>query len=151
MDTGTAQSKNDAISPPPPPKPVSVSGTAGGVEREGPPIVSKEQSSSAGVETAPPPERESTESTAMPQQGVVVELPPDVKTLGGGTPAPVPVPAAPAVPPVQLPVSDDTVARGLHADVANPLLWLAFWCVRKLKKAHVLLKVVQGKVVRVKE
>ncbi len=150
MDTGTAQSKNDPVSSPVPVAPVSPSGGAGGVEREGPPVVSKEQPSSA-VETAPPSERESTEAKTLQHQGVVVELPPDVQTLGGGTPAPISVPAAPAVPPVQLPVSDDAVVRGLHADVANPLLWLAFWCVRKLKKAHVLLKVVQGKVVRVKE
>ena len=149
MDSGTAQPTNDDRSSASAPKPVSVPSSTGGVEREGPPIAAKEQPSSAAVETASPPERESTESKTMQHQGVVVELPPDIQTLGGGTPAAaVPVSSLPAV---QLPVSDETVMRGLHANITNSLLWLASWCVRKLKKAHILLKVVQGKVIRVQE
>lgn len=126
------------------------SGGIGGIEREGRSAAAKEKSLSTHGETAPPPEQEPTESKTMQQQGVVAQVPPTIQTLAD-TPAPAAVVPLPAIPTVQLPVSDDTVARGLHAQAANSLLWLALWCVKKLKKAHILLKVIHGKVVRVKE
>lgn len=151
MDDGTAQPKNDAVSSPPPAQPMSVpSGGIGSIEREGGSAAAKEQSLSTHGETAPPPEQEPTESKTMQQQGVVAQLPPNIKTLAG-TPAPAAATAPLFTPTVRLPVSDDTVARGLHAQAANSLLWLALWCIKKLKKAHILLKVVHGEVVRVKE
>ena len=52
---------------------------------------------------------------------------------------------------VQLPLTDDQILTGLHAQIMTSLKWLAEWCIRQLKKAHVHLKNMGGKVVREKE
>lgn len=159
MDTSTAQQNQTTASPPVPAQPVSgsspasvgtgQSGSAGGIERErsAPP---KEQSTSATREIAPVSERQPVATHHIPPQQVIAQLP------AVGIPVsvvPAPAAAAPpaAIPAVQLPLSDDAVIRGLHAQVASSILWLASWCIRKLKKAHILLKIVHGKVVRVNE
>ncbi|MCJ7740091.1 hypothetical protein MUP32_02110 [Candidatus Microgenomates bacterium] len=80
-----------------------------------------------------------------------IELPPDLKKLGvGPSGSTTPVTQTAALPPVVLPISDQTVVQGLHTQITNALRWLAVWCVKKLKKAHVALKVIHGKIVRVK-
>ncbi len=78
-----------------------------------------------------------------------IELPPDVKKLGvtqSGASIPFSVP----VPNVVLPISDQQVVAGLHSQISSALRWMAVWCVKKLKKAHVMLKVIHGKIIRVK-
>lgn len=83
---------------------------------------------------------------------VIVELPPDVKRLGvtqTGPTAPL-VASTPSLQ-VSLPISDNQVVVGLHAQVTSALRWLALWCVKKLAKAHLALKVIHGKIVRVPE
>lgn len=57
-------------------------------------------------------------------------------------------PVIPATPTVTLPISDDKVLTGLHANISSALRWLAEWCVRVLKKGHIHLKRVGGKVIR---
>src|SRR4030042_7212922 len=94
-----------------------------------------------------PPE---VERAGLQVQRDVVELPPDVKKLGV-------TPSGPSAPPsyvtsfskIVLPISDQQVTTGLHASVVESLAWLAAWCMKQLKKAHVALKVVHGKIVRV--
>lgn len=84
------------------------------------------------------------------QGDVIVELPPDVKKLGviqTGSTTPL-VTSTPTVQ-VSLPISDNQVVVGLHAQVTSALRWLALWCVKKLAKAHLALKVIHGKIVRV--
>lgn len=79
-----------------------------------------------------------------------IELPPDVKRLGvthAGQTTPSSVTALPAV---VLPISDPQVVAGLHQHVSNALRWLAEWCIMRLKKAHVALKIIHGKIIRVK-
>lgn len=79
-----------------------------------------------------------------------IELPPDLAKLGvapSGTGAVITA-AVPAQ--VVLPLSDDQVVVGLHQKVTSALRWLAAWCVKKLKKAHIVLKTVHGRIVRVK-
>jgi hypothetical protein len=93
---------------------------------------------------------EEVEKAGVTKIGETIELPPDVKKLGvthAGAQTPV---VTTALPPVTLPISDQQVATGLHAQVASALLWLAVWCIKKLKKAHLTLKVIHGKIVRVK-
>jgi len=77
------------------------------------------------------------------------ELPPDVTKLGVTHTGPT-APVTTSLPPVTLPISDQQVVTGLHAQVASALLWLAVWCLKKLKKAHLTLKVIHGKITRVK-
>ena len=82
---------------------------------------------------------------------VIVELPPDVKKLGvTQTGATTPLSAVTSVAQVSIPITDSQVVVGLHAKVTSSLAWLAQWCIKKLKKAHVVLKIIHGKIVRVK-
>ncbi len=79
-----------------------------------------------------------------------VTLPPSVqklgvKVLGEGTPASASKTATP------LPLTDDQIATGLHQSIKSSWRWLAEWCVRQLKQAHVLLKSFHGKIVRLDE
>ena len=82
-----------------------------------------------------------------------IELPPDVKKLGvthTGPSVPITPVTTTVLPSVALPISDNQVVAGLHAQVVSALRWLAEWCMRRLKKAHIALKEAHGKVMRVK-
>lgn len=49
---------------------------------------------------------------------------------------------------VNLPLTDDQIAAGLHAHVWESVRWLAVWCVRQLRKAHIIVKEAHGKLTR---
>lgn len=93
------------------------------------------------IELAPELERAGVQKLSE-----TIELPPDVRKMGvsaGG-------PAQPIthVKTVKLPLRDDQIEKGLHAQIISSLRWLAEWCVRQLKKAHIHLKKIQGKIIR---
>lgn len=76
-----------------------------------------------------------------------VKLPPAVEKMGvrpSGAAAPAPPPA------VTLPLTDDQVVKGLAFPIVSSLRWLAEFCLRQLKKAHIGLKKIHGKMVRVR-
>lgn len=50
---------------------------------------------------------------------------------------------------VKLPITDDQVLAGMHANIFDAIRWLSEWCKRQLKLGHLALKKVGGKVVRV--
>ena len=78
-----------------------------------------------------------------------IELPPDVKKIGVvKTGAQTPVIAS--TPSVSLPLTDDKILKEVDAPLTSAVKWLAVWCLRKLKKAHLVLKHIHGKIVRVK-
>lgn len=80
-----------------------------------------------------------------------IELPPDVKKLGVTPSAPVhSASQTGALPAVTLPISDQKILAGLHASITSAIRWLATWCIKRLKRAHVLLRAVGGKAVRTK-
>ncbi len=80
-----------------------------------------------------------------------IELPPDVKKLGVvSSGASTPITTTQVLPKVVLPISDQQIIVGLHAKITSALKWLSTWCIRKLKKAHIALKVIHGKIVRIK-
>lgn len=56
----------------------------------------------------------------------------------------IPMPAAT----VSLPLSDDDIAKGLHASITSSIRWLAEWCMRRLKQAHIGFKNIHGKIMR---
>lgn len=60
-----------------------------------------------------------------------------------------PVAQASTSAPVSLPLSDDQIAQGLKQGVASSWRWVAEWCVRRLKQAHMAIKSIHGKLVRV--
>ena len=80
-----------------------------------------------------------------------IKLPADLKKMGVRTPAAAIPVSKVATTSLSLPLSDDQIALGLHAQVLSSLRWLAEWCLRQLKKAHLGLKKVHGRFVRVKD
>lgn len=75
-----------------------------------------------------------------------VQVPPDLSNMGvaaTGTPTYV------TLNPKKLPLSDESIIKGLHEPIKSSLRWLALACVYVLQKTHVMLKEVHGKVMRV--
>lgn len=125
----------------------SVTATSTGLKEHEPPLVPVETVAEISAEIEVP---EEVEKAGVKRIGETIELPPDVKKLGV-THAGVSVPVVSvALPVVTLPISDQQVVTGLHAQVLSALRWLAEWCIKKLKRAHIALKVMHGKVMRVK-
>lgn len=118
---------------------------AAGVHKEVEPVSSSEpatlEETVAEVELEP-----DMEAAGVQKISETIELPPDMKKMGVQAVGPTqPIPTAATV---QLPLSDDQIVVGLHAQIISSLRWLAEWCIRKLKKAHVHLKKMGGGVVR---
>ena len=125
----------------------SAASSAIGKEREGPPLSTSEVISEITQEV---PLSKEVERAGVEVVKDTIELPPDVKKLGvTPTGASTPV-AATTLPQVVLPISDQTVVIGLHAQILSSFRWLAVWCLKRLKKAHIVLKNIHGKIVRVK-
>jgi hypothetical protein len=92
------------------------------------------------------------EKAGVQQVTETIELPPDLKNLGITNQASLSVANQVAdLPDVKLPIPDKQVLFGLHQDVSSALRWLAEWCIHKLHKAHVMIKVVHGKIRRVRD
>lgn len=75
-----------------------------------------------------------------------IKLPPDLKKLGVSAPT---TTGFPSYQNVKTPLSDDKVVTGLHAPITSSLRWLATLALYILQQAHLTLKVIHGKVVRV--
>lgn len=118
--------------------------------------MAKEQSggSISGTETVLPVSVEIQPHKEVVDAGLSVHpetvlIPPDLKTMGvvpSGSSVPV---STAATVQIVLPLPDQKIEEGLHMQVYSALRWLSEWCIRKLKKAHMTLKVVHGKVLRV--
>lgn len=91
------------------------------------------------------------EAAGVQKISETIELPPDVKKLGVvSSGASLPVSQTTSIPSVSLPISDQKVLAGLHTSLANAFYWLAVWCKKRLKRAHIALKVIGGRIIRVK-
>ncbi len=115
------------------------------------------KSSSFGKETGPvgemPVIKEVVEHTPdaeverfVSPRSETIELPPDLKKMGLQA---VSSTKFPSYQNVKLPISDDKVVNGLHAPITSSLRWLATFAVYILARAHLALKTVHGKVIRV--
>lgn len=116
-------------------------------KEQGGAISSSETIRPASSEVAISPEMENVGVVAQKE---TVEIPPDLAHLGlthAGPTAPV---VTPQLQNVVLPITDKQVVVGLHMHIYTALRWLATWCVRRLKKAHIRLVNVQGTVIRKK-
>lgn len=60
-------------------------------------------------------------------------------------------PAAAQAAAISLPLSDEQIAKGLHQSIMTSWRWLAEWCKRQLLQAHLTIKSMQGKTVRMHE
>ena len=75
-----------------------------------------------------------------------IELPPDLKKMGL---QPASSTQFPSYQNIKLPLSDDKIVAGLHQPITSSLRWLATLLEYILGQAHLALKVIHGKVVRV--
>lgn len=75
-----------------------------------------------------------------------IELPPDLKKIGLKS---VSNSQFSSYKNIKLPISDEKIIVGLHAPITSSLRWLATFAIYLLAKAHLTLKVVGGKVIRV--
>jgi hypothetical protein len=108
----------------------------------------------------------SSELTPLKENGMDIELSPEVTAVGVSVQPttinlPVNLTQAGVQPAgqnitigdgssVKLPLSDDQIIAGLHEKPTSSWRWLAEWCIRKLKKLHIVIKYIQGKAVEVK-
>lgn len=81
--------------------------------------------------------------TLKPQ---TIQLPPDLKKLGIQS---VSSSNLQSYQNVKLSISDDKVLAGLHAPISSSFRWLATLAFYLLKRAHLGLKIVHGRVIRV--
>lgn len=99
-----------------------------------------------------PPKHEippDVERAGVRKIGDIIELPPDVKKLGV-TPSGPQTPVSAVSGSVSLPLSDDKVYQGFTLPISSAWHWLSVWCTKKLHKAHLVLKQIHGKIIRVK-
>lgn len=75
-----------------------------------------------------------------------IDLPPDLKKLGL---QPTTTTQFPSYQNIKLPISDDKIISGLQQPISSSIRWLATLALYLLKQAHLILKVVHGRVVRV--
>lgn len=75
-----------------------------------------------------------------------IELPPDLQKMGL---QPATTTQFPSYQNIKLPLSDDKIIAGLHQPITSSIRWLATLALYLLKQAHLALKVIHGKVVRI--
>lgn len=81
------------------------------------------------------------------QRKETIEIPPDIANLGV-RPTGVAVPRV--QPSLKLPIDDTKIMQGLQLNILSSLRWLSEWCLFQLKKAHLTLKLISGRVVRIR-
>jgi len=146
QDDSTNQSKTTGFSQ----KPVQPSNiiSSGGKEAEKMKLAVTDKLEQVSSEVVLAPE---VEKAGVVKIGETIELPPDVKKLGVTTNgSPVTVPASKPPSAHSMPLSDEAIYSGRRLSIGNTIRWLSEWCIRKLKKAHLVLRNIQGKIVRVK-
>lgn len=116
-------------------------------EREAPAVQVSESVSQIKEDVELP---EEVEKAGVIAHKETFEIPPDLKKIGMQQAGSAVTAAPQSLPGVILPVADNIVYIGIHAKVTDALRWLAAWCVRRLKKAHLMLKKVHGKIIRIK-
>lgn len=75
-----------------------------------------------------------------------IELPPDLKKIGLQATS---SSQFNSYQNIKLPISDEKIAVGMHAPVTSSLRWLATFSLYLLAKAHLGLKIIHGKVIRI--
>ncbi|MBI3955567.1 hypothetical protein HY338_03915 [Candidatus Gottesmanbacteria bacterium] len=142
--TSSSPTDNTSTSPTSPPQ-VSYTST-GDKEKEAPRSTASEAVQEIGKQVEIPPD---VEKAGVIHYKETMEIPPDIKKMGL-TPTGSNVPVTNPTPQVTLPVADQIVYQGIHSELTNALKWLAIWCMRRLQKAHLALKKVHGKIIRVR-
>lgn len=89
------------------------------------------------------------EKEGVIQKKEEIEIPEEISQIGvAKTSISVPVPHQPTL---KLPLSDEEIEEGRHKSLFFSIRWLSEFCLYQLKKVHLLLKVIHGKVKRVRK
>lgn len=127
----------------------TVASSGAGMAKEFEPRVNSEESAAQEMMTDIELEPD-VEQAGVTKMSETIEIPPDLKKMGVQTMGSTAVFASNAS--LKLPLTDDQIVTGLHSQVLMSLRWLSEWCIKRLKIAHVHLKVITGgKVVRERE
>ncbi|MBI5018807.1 hypothetical protein HZB58_00865 [Candidatus Gottesmanbacteria bacterium] len=131
-------------SPPVNPQPA---GVVGSMAKEVAPIVGAVEAplmAEVGKDTELSPE---VRMAGVSMKSDSIELPHIVQKMGVSAVGPAAPPAS-QVAAITLPLTDDQIAQGLHQSLMSSWRWLAEWCERQLKQAHILLTSAKGKTTR---
>ncbi|MEK7533050.1 MAG: hypothetical protein AAB542_01320 [Patescibacteria group bacterium] len=148
MDTLPHTSSPQGIPPIPVTSPPPV---AGSMAKEVAPIMSGTPEAPTIIEVGKDVElpQEVTKAGVRMSSDPVI-LPKLVQQMGVRSVDPVALEAVPS-PVINLPISDEQIAKGLHQSIMTSWRWLAQWCTRQLQQAHFTLKSMSGKTVRIHE
>lgn len=138
--------KATSVSPTPPVPPTH---PVGSMAKESSPLVISNEAplvSEVGKEELLTAE---VKNAGVRMQSDTIEMPAIARSMGVKVMDTAPPPVATALT-VTLPLTDDQIAQGLHQSIVSSWRWLAEWCERQLKQAHVLLKSTKGTIVRTK-
>lgn len=116
-----------------------------GISKESQPISTK-QEMTAEMQEAVEHKPEKEVSTYVMPRAETIDLPPDLKQFGL---QPAATTQFPSYQNITLPISDEKITVGLHAPITSSLRWLATLAIYLLHRAHLGLKTIHGKVVRV--
>lgn len=132
-------------------KHTGLSGYGGSYAKETEPIVKKREAVGNAVEQSTlnevvehEPPKEVVPFVTVRKE--TIELPPDLKKMGL---RPATATSFPSYQSVALPLSDEKVYQGLQAPITSSFRWFAELCLFLLKRAHLTLINIHGKIVRV--
>lgn len=117
---------------------------SGRKESESPKAVNYETSIKEVVEFEPQAEKEISEYVQARKD--TIKITSDIKKLGAVSTG---QPTFIETQQITIPISDEKVYQGLHAPISSSFRWLSEFYMRLLKTAHITLKNVHGKIVRV--
>lgn len=120
--------------------------SGGGYSKESSPILTKQESNPEEIQEIVEHKAEEEVSTYVTPRAESIDLPPDLKHFGL---QPATTTQFPSYQNIKLPISDDKIIVGLHAPITSSLRWLATFAVYLLQQAHLGLKAIHGKVIRV--
>lgn len=118
----------------------------GGYSKESAPIVTKQESNPEEIQEVVEHKPEEEVLTYVTPRAETIDLPPDLKHFGL---QPATTTQFPSYQNIKLPISDEKITVGLHAPITSSLRWLATLAVYLLQQAHLGLKTIHGKVIRV--
>jgi len=118
----------------------------GGPSKESEPFIAKQESQPEQVQEVVEHKPEKEVSTYVTPRQETIDIPPDLKQFGL---QPATTTQFPTYQNIKLPISDEKITVGLHAPITASIRWLATLALYLLQKAHLGLKVIHGRVVRV--
>lgn len=122
------------------------SSMTGGLSKEVESIITKGENGSEQMQEIVEYKPEGEASIYLTPRAETIDLPPDLKQFGL---QPATTTQFPSYQNIKLPISDEKIIVGLHAPITSSIRWLATLALYLLQQAHLGLKTIHGKVIRV--